>query len=82
MKGGIVEEAIYGYKKGLDERISDCKLAMHANCFDKMQKSMIHDNSSSHNGNRKRLALSPFNKLKSYCHHSLRDLCIQTDGAL
>ena len=28
-----VEEVIYGCVKGLDERISDCNLAMNNNCF-------------------------------------------------
>ena len=33
MKGGIVEEVIYGGVRGLNGRMFDCKLAMHANCF-------------------------------------------------
>ena len=38
MKRGAVETVIYGCIKGLDGRISDCKLAMHAECFHEVQK--------------------------------------------
>ena len=62
--------------KGLKWENTYWKLAMHANCFDKIQKSMIHDLGSRHNGGSNR-----FDRLKSCCHHSLRDLCVHTDGA-
>ena len=31
MEGRVVNEVIYGYTRGLDKRISYCKLAMHSN---------------------------------------------------
>ena len=76
MKLGAVEEVIYSCTMGLYERIPDCKLAMHDNCFNEIQKSMVHDLGSRHNGGSNRL-----DRLKSYCYHGLRDLCVQTDGA-
>ena len=71
-----VEEAYYDCIRGLDERIPDCKLAMHANCFGEIQRSLIHDFGCRHNGGSNRLE-----RLKSHCHHSLRDLCVHIDGA-
>ena len=76
MKGGTVEEVIYGCIIGLDGRIPDCMLAMHANCFDEIQKSMIHNLCNRHNGHSNR-----FDVLKSCCHDSLWDVCVHTDGA-
>ena len=43
-------EVIYGCARGLDGRILDCKLSMHANCFHEMRKNMIHDLGSRHDG--------------------------------
>ena len=43
MKWGAVEEDIHGCVRGLDRKIPNCKLAMHANGFDEILKSMIHD---------------------------------------
>ena len=43
IKGGTVKEVMYGCIRGLDGRIPDCMPAMHADCFDEIQKSMIHD---------------------------------------
>ena len=48
MHGRNVEEVIY--VRGLDGKISDCKLAIHANCFNEIKKNMIHDLGSKHNG--------------------------------
>ena len=76
MKREVLEEVIYGWIRGLEGRIPDCKLAMHANCFNDIWKSMIHDLGSRQNGSSNRL-----DRLKSYCHHSLRDLHAHTDGA-
>ena len=42
MKGGIAKEDIYFCIRGLGG-ISECMLAMHANCFNEIWKSMIHD---------------------------------------
>ena len=44
--------------------------------FNEIQQSMIYDIRSSHNSDSKQLK-----KLKSCCHHSLRDLCVHTDVA-
>ena len=71
-----MKEVFYGCIIGLDGRIPDCKLAMHANCYNEIQKSMIHDIGSMHNSGSNRLE-----RLKSCCHYSLRDLCVYTDGA-
>ena len=54
----------------------DCKLAMHVNGFNEIQNSMIHDIGIQHYGGSNRL-----DRIKSCCHHSLRDLCQHTDGA-
>ena len=76
MKRGAVEAVIYGCIRGLDGRIPDCKLGMHAKCFHDIQKSIILDpcirQSTGNNG---------LDRLKSCCHHSLKDLCVITDGA-
>ena len=68
-----MKKVIYGCIKGLDGRIPDCKLGMHAKCFNEIQKSMILDPCSKHNGVNNRL-----DRLKSCWHHSLRDLCLHT----
>ena len=36
-----MKEVIYGCKRGLDGRISDCKLGMHAKCFSKYKKALF-----------------------------------------
>ena len=38
MKGGAVEEVIYGCKTGLEGRTPDCNLSMHSNVFNYVQK--------------------------------------------
>ena len=72
---GAVEEVIYGWVWSLDGRIPDCKLGMHAKCFSDVQKYMIDDPESQYNGGWIQL-----DRLKSCCHHRLRDLCVHTDG--
>ena len=81
MKGAFGKEVIYGGVRGLDKRISDCKLAIHANCFYEIQKNMIHDLGSIHNGVRNRSNVISLKRLKSCCHYSLQDLCVHTNGA-
>ena len=76
MKVGAVEELIYSYIEGLDGRIPHCKLSIHANCFNEIQKSMIH-----HLGCRRNCGSNRLERLKSCCHHSLRDMCVHRDGA-
>ena len=71
-----MKEAVYIYIRGLDGRINDCKLGMYAKCFNEIQRCMIHDIGSRHNSDSNQL-----NKLKSCCHHSLKDLCVHKDGA-
>ena len=73
---GVVEEVICGYVRGSDGRILDCKPAMHANCFDEIRKNMIHDFGSRHNGVRNKSDVTSLNRLKSCCHHSLRNLYV------
>ena len=70
-----MEEEIYGCIMGLGGRKPDCKLAIYANYFDEIQKSMVHD-LGSRNGGSNRL-----DRIKSRCHHSHRDLCVHTDDA-
>ena len=41
---------------------------------------MIHYFGSRHNCERNRSGVTSFDRLKSYCHNSQRDLCVQTDG--
>ena len=38
MKSGAVKEVIYGCIRGLDGRIPECKLGMHANWFNEIKK--------------------------------------------
>ena len=76
MKREAVEAVIYGCMKGLDGRITDCKLEMHAKCFHETQKSFILDPCS-----RQSAGKNGFDKLKSCCHHNVGDLCVHTDGA-
>ena len=71
-----MKEVIYGCKRGLDGIISDCKLGMHAKCFDEIQKSIIHDIGSRHNSGSIQLKI-----IKSCCHHRIRDFCVYIDGA-
>ena len=78
MKGGNMEKVIYGCARVSDRRISHCKPAMHANCFNEIWKNMIHDIGSRQNGVRNRSDVSSLDRLKSSCHDSLRDLCVQT----
>ena len=75
-KGKSMRELIYGCIRGMDGRISDCKLRMHAKCVNEIQQSMTHDVGSRHNSGSNELKM-----LKSCCHHSLKDLCVHTDGA-
>ena len=77
MKLRTEEEVIFSCILVLDGRIPDGKLSMDANCFNEIQNSMNHDIFSRHYGGSNRLDRS-----KSCCHHSLRDLCIHTDGTL
>ena len=71
-----MKEVIYGYIRGLDGRISDCMLGMHAKCFDDLQNIIIHDVESRHNSGSNQLKM-----LNRCCQHSLKDLCVHTDGA-
>ena len=49
-KGWDMKEVIHGCINGLDGRITECKLGMHAKCFDEIQRSMIIDPCSRQNG--------------------------------
>ena len=77
----VMKEVIHGCVRGLGEKIFDCKLAMHANCFDETRKSMIQNLFSRSNGVRNRSDVSSLDLFKGYCHYSIKDLCIQTDDA-
>ena len=48
----------------------------HARCFHDIQKSIILDPCSSQSAGNNGL-----DRLKSFCHHNLKDLCVITDGA-
>ena len=67
--------------KWLARKNLDCKLAIYVNCFNEIQKNMIHDLGSRHSGVRNGSDVSSLDKLKSCYHHSLRDMCVHTDGA-
>ena len=41
MKEETVKEVIYDCIRGLDGRMPYCKLAMHAKCFDEIQKTLL-----------------------------------------
>ena len=45
------------------------------------EKNLIHDLGSRYNGKRNRSDMTLLNSLKKCCHHILRDLCIQGEGA-
>ena len=74
-KRGVVKAVIYGCMRCLDGRIPDCKLVMHTIFFHEIQQSIILDLCSMqvprNNG---------LDRLKSCCHHRLKDLCVHTDG--
>ena len=76
MKRGAVEAVIYGCKRDLDGKISDCKLGMHAMCFHDLPKSIILDPCS-----RQSTGKNGLDRLKSCCYHRIKDLCVITDGA-
>ena len=76
MKRGGIEAVTYGCIRSLDGRIPNCKLGMHAKCFLDIQKSIILDPC-----NRQSTGKKGLDRLKSCCHHSLKDLCAITDGA-
>ena len=76
-----MDEVIYSCVRGLDGHVCYCKLAMHANCFDEMRKSMFHDYGSMQNCMRNRSNIVFFDRLNSCCQHNVRGLCIKTDGA-
>ena len=60
-----MDEVIYGFVRGLYGRILDCKLAMYINHFDKMQKNMIYDLDTMHNGVRNRSDVSSLSASKA-----------------
>ena len=65
----------------LHEWFDNCNLAMHANCFDEIRKNILYNLESKHDSARNGKSVTTLERLKNCCHHSLRDLCIQTDGA-
>ena len=81
MKGVIIEEIIFGCIRGLDGKIPDCKLAMHAKCFNEIRKNMLYNLDSKHDSARNGKSLTTLERLKSCCHHSPRDFCVLKDGA-
>ena len=70
----ITAKVLYGCKRGLDGRISDCKLIIHDKCFDELRK--MDDsvrkvknirNKNIHNGT----LMTLLYELKMCYHHSL-----------
>ena len=75
-KSRFTNNIIYSCKYALNERIHDCKLAMHYKCFilnlisPACKKVWQERNRSDY-----------FGQTTSCCHHSLKDLCIHIKGA-
>ena len=80
-EGAMIDELIFGYIRGLDGKIPDCNLAVHANCFDKIRKNMLYNLDSMHDDASNGISVTIWDRLKSCCHHNLRDLGVHTDGA-
>ena len=75
MKTKAGEAVNYSCIRGLDGRISDCKFRMHVKCFHELEKSFILDPCS-----RQSTGNNGLDRFKSCCHHSLKNLCVITDG--
>ena len=52
-----MKEVVYGCIRGLDGRITDCKLGMYVKCFNEKQQSLIHDVGSRHNSGSNQLKM-------------------------
>ena len=52
-----------------------------ANYFDEIKKNMSYNLDSKHDSARYGKSVITLDIVKSCCHRSLRDLCVQTDGA-
>ena len=63
-----------------DGCISDCKFAMYVHCVDEIKKTDS-DLGSRHSCKRNRSDVTSLDILKSCCHHSLRGMCVQAEGA-
>ena len=56
-----------------------CKLAMHTKSFNPIRKNNMYDLCGSHNNVANRSSVTSFVRLKSCCHHSLRNLYVDAD---
>ena len=80
----ITTKVLYDCKRCLDGRISDCMLAMHVKCSDKLRKI---DGSVRKDINRKNESISNgtmmtlLDEWKKGCNHSLKDLQVHKDCA-
>ena len=54
---------------------------MHANYIDDIRKNTLYNLDSKYDSTRNGKNVTTLDRLKSCCHHSLRDLCVHTDGA-
>ena len=55
--------------------------ALHSNQFDGIRKNMMYKYGSKHDSARNGRNVPVLERLQSCCHHSLTDLCVDTDGA-
>ena len=80
----ITIKVVYHYKRGLNGRITNCRLALHSKCFDELRKM---DDCVRKVRNRKNESMSNGTLMtllyekKMCCHHSLKDLQVHTDSA-
>ena len=79
----ITTKVFYGCNMVLDGRLHDCKLAIHAKCFDELPK--INDSARNvRNRRNENIGTDTIMVLQDEqrmcCHHSLKDLQVHTDG--
>ena len=79
----ITDKVLYGCKIVLDGRLHDCKLAIHAKCFDEHTK--INDSVRNvRNRRNENISIGTIMILQDEqricCHHSLKDLQVHADG--
>ena len=76
------KEEVLSCKHRLNRRIYDCKFIMLYSCFNQMRKNIIiyslcNRQDCGTNG----ICVTALDRLKSCCHHSLKDMCIHTVDA-
>ena len=80
----ITTKVLYECKRGLDGRISDCELAIHAKCYDELRKmddSVKNVRNRRNESNNNNTMMTLLDEQNTCCHHSLKHLQVHTNGA-